>query len=460
MDIRLNEIKCVFFIGIGGIGMSAIARYLKHIGKEVYGYDKTETTLTKKLVSEGIEVIYEEDIRQVRQEVDLVIYTPAIPDDSILKQHCQSMGVPMIKRARALGLIGQGQRTIAIAGTHGKTSTTALTSVLLKYGGLDISAFIGGIVKDFKSNLVLGEEETVVVEADEYDRSFLQLDPTIASVMSMDSDHLDIYGSEDQLHQGFNGFISKIVPQGKLLIKQDLMPYISVDTLHYLKENSIEIITCFGEDSDVAIDNIRVQDGRFYFDYHFHDVSIYDANFGMAGRHNIENASVGLTIALLLGLDPADLKDVLRGFKGIARRFDRITEGGTIDYIDDYAHHPTELRATIKAVKELYPAKRVTGVFQPHLYSRTRDYLDNFAEVLDQLDECILLDIYPARELPIEGISSAEIAKRMKKNAILSSKEDVMEVLKNIDIEILLTLGAGDIDTLVPKIKEWIVNDK
>lgn len=469
--MQLDSLKKLYFLGIGGIGMSAIARYFNERGCEIYGYDRTETALTKMLVNEGMKIHYEEDPAHIPPGIDLVVWTPAVPVEHAEWQFFKNAGTPMMKRAEVLGLISRNHRTIAVAGTHGKTTTSSMVAHLLHSGGIRCTAFLGGICENFGSNYVAGNSDWLVVEADEYDRSFLQLSPDIAILLSTDPDHLDIYGDPTQvMESGFKAFLGKMKPGGKLLLKADLA-------------GDFESIHCqtFGlEKGDFSARNVRVSDGHFVFDFaapaSFMSGEAAPANsrstersrscnevlwenmaLPMPGRHNVENATAALAVACQLGVGEDALRQGLAAFKGIKRRFEMIYRDDKCVYIDDYAHHPTELRSAIAAVKELLPGRKVTGVFQPHLYSRTRDFADGFAAALDQLDEVILLDIYPARERPIEGVSSAIIFDRMTNpKKVLIRKDEALAELANRDLDVLITLGAGDIDTLVEPIKKLL----
>lgn len=454
----MDGIQKVYFIGIGGIGMSAIARYMNSIGIEVSGYDKTETILTKKLVDEGMKIHYTDDVEMIPEGIDLVVYTPAIPDDHKELTYLRANGFDVIKRAEMLGKLSRVKKTIAIAGTHGKTSTSATTAHLLKYGEKEISAFIGGIMSNYGSNYIEGSGDWIVVEADEYDRSFLQLSPEIIAIMSMDADHLDIYGNKDVMKEGFEAFIARIKDKGLVILKYGMKEQLSDELLISLSDRDVRLVE-FGIKAGRAIDiqNIQVRQGSFYFDYTEHDNSFLNLKTNLPGRHNIENATVAIKIATELGMNEEAIRNGLNAFKGIKRRFEKVVETEDVVYIDDYAHHPTELKSAIGAARELYPEKKITGIFQPHLFSRTRDFVDGFAEELDKLDEIVLMDIYPAREKPIEEVSSQIIFEKLKtENKELVTKESLMETLERKEIEVLMTLGAGDIDVFVPQIKNWL----
>ena len=444
--MNLNEIKKIYFIGIGGIGMSAVARYINAKGVEVHGYDRTETSLTKTLVEEGMTIHYEESLNKIPNGVDVVVYTPAVPETHAELVYFRQQGYEVIKRAEALGIISRGMKTIAIAGTHGKTTTTSITTHVLKTGGVDCSAFLGGIAQNFSSNFVSGKSDWVVVEADEFDRSFLHLDPDVAVITSMDADHLDIYGDhESMLETGFRAFAQKIKPGGSLMVQYQLISYF---------ENFGKVQTYGVEGGMERAVNIRVENGYFVFDFENEKAEIKDIKITLPGRHNIENATAAISIALELGVKPEDIKRALASFKGIKRRFDIIHRDGDVVFIDDYDNHPAELAAAIGAARELFPAKKVTGIFQPHLFSRTHDFAAGFAEALDALDEVLLLEIYPARELPMAGVTSGIIFDKMKlENKVRLSMDQLMDELKTRKTEVLMTLGAGDINTMIDPIK-------
>lgn len=446
--MNINELKVMYFIGIGGIGMSALARYFKGLGADIYGYDKTETALTKTLVEEGMHIHYEEDVSKIPAQVDLVVWTPAVPQDHAELQYFRQHDIPVKKRAEVLGIISRNRRTVAIAGTHGKTTTSSLTAHVLRACGIDCSAFLGGIAQNFQSNFVNGQSDWVVAEADEYDRSFLHLHPEIAAITSMDADHLDIYGDEDSIHEtGFLAFAKRVT--GTL--------YVQYEWLKFFDKNAVR---SFGVDGgDYRAENLRVEDGYFVFDYKNPDISIPNLQLPMPGRHNVENATVAISVALQLGAEPEAIRAALLGFKGIKRRFEFVIRTEKVVFIDDYAHHPTELKAAIGAARQLFPNRKVTGIFQPHLYSRTRDFADGFASALDGLDEILLMDIYPAREEPIPGVTSEIIFERMQNaNKQLVTKANLLDILKNKELDVVMTLGAGDIDTFVQPIKKILDN--
>lgn len=464
MDSSIENMKHIFFIGIGGIGMSAIARFYNERKIKVSGYDKTETMLTRKLVAENIEIFYEDQLDQYPKDVDLVIYTPAIPQDHKGLSFYKGEQYPVIKRAEALGEISKSHRTIAIAGTHGKTSTSSMVAHLLNKGRIDASAFLGGIPVDYNSNFLSGKGDWVIVEADEFDRSFLHLSPEIAAIMSVDADHLDIYGAHEDMLDGFKAFVQGLKPKGILLLSKIVEAKLMSDKtfVNAINDKQIETVSFSAyEEADVWADKIEVVEGLFRFDVKLRDSKLEGFELQMAGRHNIENALVGIFIAYVLGEPHRNIVEKLSGFSGIKRRFEKIYQDDEVTFIDDYAHHPTELRAAINAARELYPDRKITVIFQPHLYSRTRDFADGFAEALDALDEILLMDIYPARELPIDGVSSEMIFNKMKnENKVLVNMDNVLDTLRNKELDVLITLGAGDIDTRVPIIKDWLQNRK
>ena len=456
--MNLSDVKHIYFLGIGGIGMSALARYFLKEGKQISGYDRTSTQLTKTLVSEGMTIHYEDDVNQIPDTIDLVIYTPAVP--AINKELCwlSDQGFRLYKRSEILGIISQQKKTVAIAGTHGKTTTCSIISYLLKESGIDISSFVGGIMKNYNSNYLHGESDWVVVEADEYDRSFLRLFPDIAVILAMDADHLDIYGSKDSVLQGFKEFSLQIKDGGQLWLREELVKNIDEDWHKALAEKSITIHTYGIESGEVQAQNIDIKEGRFCYDL---SVGTVQSGFELSlpGRHNVSNAVVATAVAKQLGCTWEDLIQATRSFKGIKRRFEIIAESNGAVLIDDYAHHPEELRAAISAARELYPERHLTGIFQPHLFTRTRDFVDGFGEVLSQLDELILTEIYPARELPIEGVTSEIIFNKVTiDKKCLIHKDELIESLENKKLDVVMVLGAGDIDKKVNEIKQEYFN--
>ena len=456
--MQLDNLRHVYFIGIGGIGMSAIARYFHGLGVQVSGYDKTPTVLTDELQAEGIRIHFDDEERLVPEEADLVVYTPAIPADHKGLNLVRKRQLPLMKRAEVLGLISRSKYCIAIAGTHGKTTTSTLTAFLLRESGLDPSAFLGGIAVDYHSNFLSGKSDIVVLEADEFDRSFLHLSPDVAAILSMDADHLDIYGDHAEMLRGFADFAKKIKPGGLLLIRQGLMTHFSGEDKAYLESRNVRILEFGSDTGDVFTSGLRVDNHRFAFDLTVQQTLYPGWYSNLPGRHNVENASVAIACSLEAGAPVPAMMEALSRFSGIKRRFEFIVKTDNLTFIDDYAHHPTELEAAIDGVRMLYPGKKITGIFQPHLYSRTRDFYEGFAGALDKLDEVILMDIYPARELPIEGVTSEMIFRAMNtNNKKLVTKATVMDAIDWQNLEVLVTLGAGDIDTFVPKIKEKLI---
>ena len=449
--MKLADIQKVYLIGIGGIGMSGLARYFHQKGCLVCGYDKTETALTKALVAEGISVVYEDSLTsiptdfQTNTESTLIIYTPAVPTNSQILQFFTQNGFPLKKRSQVLGILSEGMFTIAVAGTHGKTTTSCLIAHILKSSGNDCSAFLGGISSNYNTNVLFGENNVMVVEADEYDRSFLALHPNVAIVTSMDADHLDIYGDEDHLTQSFQRFVSQIKPDGKLVRKSGL-------DLQGGKTYSIS-----GK-ADAQAENIRVENGTFVFDFKNETVDLKGLILGLPGQHNIENAVAAIEVALLMDIDVDRIREALHSFKGVKRRFEYQLKADKI-YLDDYAHHPEELKACFKAIRTLYPDRKLTAIFQPHLFSRTRDFADNFAEVLSTVDDLVLLEIYPARELPIPNINSQMLLDKITLgNKRICTKQETLDYIKKQQPQLLVTVGAGDIDTLVEPLKIILQN--
>lgn len=445
--MELDSIKKVYLVGIGGIGMSGLARYFHKRGCQVSGYDRTRTTLTDSLVEEGISISFVDDTSGLGgdwadKENILVIYTPAIPKDSRILNFFRDGGYALKKRSQVLGIISRGMFTIAVAGTHGKTTTSTLVAHLLKHTGYDCTAFLGGISSNYNTNVLFGDNNVMVVEADEYDRSFLTLHPDIAIVTSMDADHLDIYGTDDQVKESFRLFASQLKDGGKLIHKKGL----ALDG---------ECTYSASEQADSYAHNVRVENGLFYFDFSGEGIAISDIAMPLPGLHNIENAVAAIQAALYLGISAEKIRTALADFKGVKRRFEYVVRAEKSIYIDDYAHHPEELKACISAVKTLYPERTLTVIFQPHLYTRTRDFAGGFAEALGMADELILLDIYPARELPIEGVTSKIILDEVKNGLkMLCSMEECLHYISIRNPELLLTVGAGDIDTMVEPLKK------
>lgn len=434
------EYRHIYFIGIGGIGMSAIARYYNAKGYKVSGYDKTPSPLTLALEEEGIDVHYEDNIAYVPQDIEstLVVYTPAIPKDMGELVHVQEKGYRVIKRSKMLGEISRGQRCMAVAGTHGKTTTSTLVSHLFMASGEGCSAFLGGISKNYNSNLLISGNDVVVAEADEFDRSFLQLFPEIAVITSMDADHLDIYGDEAHIVEAFKAFASQV--SGTVIARHGLD--ITV------KDTAAKVMTySFGDpDADFWAEPLE----RGHFNLHWPGGVIEDCVVGIPGWVNVENATAAAAIALTYGLEPAAVKEALASFAGVKRRFDMQVKTEKCVYIDDYAHHPREISAALSSIRESYPDMKMTAVFQPHLYTRTRDFAPEFAQALSGADKLILLDIYPAREEPIPGVTSEIIFNDVTApEKVLLKRAELMDYLKDEPVELLVTIGAGDIDRFV-----------
>lgn len=450
-----------YFIGIGGIGMSALARYFNLLGAKVYGYDRTPSELTHALESEGMAVHYTDSVDEIPQSVQadntIVVITPAIPKDNKEYLFFKENGFTILKRAQLLGLICKEKNTVAIAGTHGKTSTTTFTTFLLKNSTKGCSAFLGGISKNFQSNFVFDANSPfVVVEADEFDRSFHNLFPSTAIVTAMDADHLDIYGTHEAVIESFYKFVSQIHDNGILIYKKGLN---FEPVRQVLETKGVKLYTYALQDSsaDFYMKSIEVKDGTFLLTLHTPQGDVAGIRFGLIGKTNVENFVAAAAASLLNGLTTDELLSATKNLKGVVRRFDVHVSTDNVVYIDDYAHHPAELKACIQSIREMYAGKKLTGVFQPHLYTRTRDFATEFAESLSLLDELILLDIYPARELPIPGVTSKIIFDKVTcKEKTLCSKTELLDVLRNKEIEVLITLGAGDIDRLVEPITEML----
>ena len=442
----------IYFIGIGGIGMSAIARYYHQKGLKVTGYDKTPSELTLALENEGIEVHYEDNIDFIPKDVEntLVVYTPAVPKDMGELVYVQEKGYRVIKRSRTLGEIAQGQRCLAVAGTHGKTTTSTLLAHIFHDSKEGCSAFLGGISKNHDTNLLVSENNTIVAEADEFDRSFLQLFPEIAVITSMDADHLDIYSDISNMHEAFKAFAGQV--SGTVITKLGL-PICQEDT-------KADILRYSYDDSkaDFFAGNITVDEcGYFTFDLHWPGGTIKDCKVGIPGWINVENAVAASAIALTYGLDPEKVKAALASFQGVKRRFDIHLNTPQCSYIDDYAHHPKEIAAAVSSMREIFPGRRLTAIFQPHLYTRTRDFADEFAQALSQVDKLILLDIYPAREEPIPGVTSEIIFSNVTiKEKVLLNKEELMDYLQVEPVDTLITFGAGNIDRYIKPITEML----
>jgi UDP-N-acetylmuramate--alanine ligase len=448
----------VFFLGIGGIGMSALARYFNANGVLVSGYDKTETTLCKELAAEGIKIHYEDNIEFIDKHAKLVIYTPAVPNDHKELNYYLDNNYTVTKRSDVLGAITASGFNICVAGTHGKTTTSSMVAHILRHTGYGCNAFLGGIAVNYNGNFWSSEKNVYVAEADEYDRSFLKLSPDVAIISSMDPDHLDIYGTAENMEEAFIDFSERIKPGGLLISKYGLKRNADLKAPHHLTYD------VDNTKADINSYNIRINNGSYVFDVKLKDKIVTDVLLNMGGMHNIENATAAIAVAVHLNIEEEKIKAAVADFRGVKRRFEYIIKNDTTVMIDDYAHHPEELRALITGTKKLFIGKKCTVIFQPHLFSRTKDHAEGFAEVLDIADEVFLLPIYPARELPMEGVTSEMIAERMAKDkAACCSKEELLEIIKDKvtykdDLEILITAGAGDIDTLVEPIKKILEN--
>lgn len=442
----------IYFIGIGGIGMSAIARYYNRKGYRVSGYDKTASPLTAELEAEGISVHYEDNTDFIPKDADktLVIWTPAIPADMGELVYVREHGYRLLKRSKMLGEIAKGQRCMAVAGTHGKTTTSTLVGHIFTSSGEGCSAFLGGISKNYGSNLLVSDNNVIVAEADEFDRSFLQLFPEIAAITSMDADHLDIYGDHSHVCASFREFASQV--SGSLVLKLGL-PVTSEDTKAKIYTYSYD-----NKDADFHAEDISIDGcGYFHFRLVYPGGYIEDCSVGVPGWVNVENGVAASAIALLYGIKPDAVKEALRSYTGVKRRFDIHVNVPGCAYIDDYAHHPNELSAAIASIRNIFPGRKITAIFQPHLYTRTRDFAAEFAKALSEVDRLILLDIYPARELPIPGVSSEIIFKDVTcPDKVLINKEELMDVLEKEDIDVLVSFGAGNIDRFIEPISEML----
>ncbi|MCF8307679.1 MAG: UDP-N-acetylmuramate--L-alanine ligase [Bacteroidales bacterium] len=445
-----EHIEAVYFLGIGGIGMSALARYFHSRGMQVAGYDKTSSRVTQQLASEGISIHHEDDPGLIPEKPDLVVYTPAVPKTLQEYQHLEARNIPIRKRSQVLGMITSGHYTIAVAGTHGKTSVSALIAHILHQAGQNVTAFVGGIMKNYQSNCLIAEEtDIVVVEADEFDRSFLQLNPDLIVITAIDADHLDIYGNAEELENSFREFAGHLKNNGKLVVEKSLEVTFS----------EFQQLFTYGNDSRAGFRpyNAYISEGYQFFDLATENKHLSKIRFSLPGSYNRQNAAAAFAAAMTVNVEPKTIRQALESFEGVERRFDIRLRTEKITYIDDYAHHPSELSACIEAVRTLFPGKKVTGIFQPHLYSRTRDFADGFAQSLDQLDEAILIPIYPAREEPIEGVSSEMIYNKMQaEQKYLYQKNEIIDKLKAFDLEVILTLGAGDIDRLVKQLQSML----
>lgn len=446
MDI--NKIKSVYFIGIGGIGMSALARYFKNIGKRVAGYDKTPTQLTDELIEAGINIHFTDDIAQIGDDyrdaaTTLVVVTPAVPKAHLEWNYFIDNNFTIQKRAEVLGIITKDTYCFAVAGTHGKTTTSSILGHILYQSGLDVTAFLGGIVENYQTNLIGDGKTVTVVEADEFDRSFLKLYPDMACITSTDADHLDIFGTQEEMLVSFQDFADKISDKNNFF----RTPQVN------LEGRTVAVLG----DADFEARNIRITDGWYLFDIKTPNEIIVDVRFALPGHHNISNALLAFAMAYTYGVAVDKIKAALESFEGVRRRFSYKVRTAEMVYIDDYAHHPTEINAVFQAVSELYAGRKVLAIFQPHLYSRTRDFMDDFAKSLSQFEQVALLHIYPARELPMDGITSAVLLDKITANhKTLVAKDHLIDFILNADADVIVTIGAGDIGEEVTKIKQAI----
>lgn len=453
----MAEFKNIYFVGIGGIGMSALARHFKAIGYNVAGYDKTRTRLTDEIESEGIAISFDDDVATIAdiyrdKEQTKVVFTPAIPHDNKIMSFFREGGFDVMKRAAMLGELTSRFDAICIAGTHGKTTTSTLTAHIMRNSSLGCSAFLGGISTNYDTNYWSNTESGfVVTEADEYDRSFLQLHPFLAVITAMDADHLDIYGTKDEVIKAFRLFANQTTCGGSLVCKKGLP--ISQDDV----DEDVELFTYSLDDSDAdfyALD-IRLSNGRYKFSIATPFGIVRNVMLGLPGRHNVENAVAAAALSMLAGAEEDEVREAMKTFKGNRRRFQYRIEDKNIVLIDDYAHHPEEIRTMLTSVREMYDGRKVTVVFQPHLYTRTRDFADGFAKSLSIADRVLLLDIYPARELPIDGVNSQMLADKMKgTNVSLTTKETLLVDLQSETLDVVIMMGAGNIDALVPVVEE------
>ncbi|HTG56310.1 MAG TPA: UDP-N-acetylmuramate--L-alanine ligase, partial [Niabella sp.] len=450
---HISEVQTVYFIGIGGIGMSAIARYFLSLGKKVSGYDRTETAITSQLEKEGIAIHYNEDLTLIPKEVDYVVYTPAIPKDHKELVFYQNEGYAVVKRSDILQVISEGSFNICVAGTHGKTTTSTMVAHLLRHSGYGCNAFLGVISANYGTNFWSSDNNVCVIEADEYDRSFLKLSPDVAVITATDADHLDIYETEANVKDAFSQFAAKTKKGGLLLKKLGLEQEIVADRAvsYSIQDDTAEVYAT----------NIRVHEGGYSFDAVLPGNRISDIRLNMGGMHNVENMMAAIGVANDLGIEAEKIKAAVATFKGVKRRFEYIVRQKDLVFVDDYAHHPEELKALINGVQTLFPEKRCTLIFQPHLFTRTRDFAAGFAEVLGGVDNVVLLPIYPARELPIEGVTSNLVLDHVKaKSKALYTKEQLLEWIETDFVvnrnrepgEVIITAGAGDIDKLVEPI--------
>jgi len=448
---NLTNIQRIYFLGIGGIGMSALARYFNLHGKIVSGYDKTPTALTDELIKEGVKITFDDSLDTLDKDAELIIFTPAIPKDHLQYNWYLENNYTVLKRAQILGLAANSMFNISIAGSHGKTSTSSIVAHILHESNKSVAAFLGGICINFNSNFIDGNEYAIA-EADEFDRSFLQLEPNIALITSVDTDHLDIYGNLEAIEDSFHAFCNKVRDNGILITHISIKEKILNKKVKNLRYSLLD------KNADFYAENLVVNDGEYTFDVVHPNGKIQQIKSYYGGRHNVENAIGAIAIAINVGVSEDNIKKAISTFKGVKRRFETHVRNDKFVYIDDYAHHPRELDATLSAANELYPNRKITAIFQPHLFSRTKDLCDEFAASLSKVDELILLDIYPAREKPIEGVTSQIILDKVTiENKKIISKNDLLNYLNNkTDIDVLITVGAGDIDTKINEIKNLL----
>jgi|694.fasta_scaffold21254_4 UDP-N-acetylmuramate--alanine ligase len=451
-QINISNIHKVYFIGIGGIGMSAIARYFLSLGIEVYGYDKTSTRLTDALSQEGALISFKDDPSSCPVDVDIVIYTPAIPSDSGIMQFYNQLQKILLKRSDVLGLISKNSYNICIAGTHGKTTISTMVAHVLRDAAYGCNAFLGGISSNYETNFWSSENNCTVIEADEYDRSFLKLHPNIIAITSMDPDHLDIYGTASAMEEAFLTFVSKLDAEGLLLTKKGLAKEACFAGKNHLTYHLTQV------KADIHVSELSIVNGGYQYNVNGPGWTLKQVRLNMGGMHNVENSLVAIAIAKYLKIADDRILNAIAGFKGVKRRFEFIVKNEKAIYIDDYAHHPEELRALITGVRGLYPSKKITVVFQPHLYSRTRDFAEGFAESLSMADQVAIMPIYPAREKPIEGVTSEIISSKMTSKVSLLQDKDVLKFIDQSNPELLVTAGAGDIDQSVGPIKAFLLN--
>jgi len=453
--MRLSEYHKIYLIGIGGIGMSALARWFASRGQQIAGYDRTPTPLTNELIAEGIHIHFDDNPALIDESFTsdpagtLVIYTPAIPASSLELAYFKERGFKVEKRSKILGIITKELPTIAVAGTHGKTTTSAMVAHILHASGQPCVAFVGGITQNYATNLIISGEDSdrliAVVEADEYDRSFLQLNPDVAILTSVDPDHLDIYGSADELLNNYNSFLGKVKTKGRIVLQNSLLPQV------VLPKGNITVTTYGQEEGETKALDIKADSDAFTFDLVSEDFSLPHIRLAMPGYHNVQNATAAAIACYHFGITPDQIRNGLESFMGVKRRFEILLNTPSKVYIDDYAHHPTEIEALISSVRKLHPGRHITAVFQPHLFSRTRDFAAGFGQALSLADRVLLLDIYPARELPIPGVNSAMLLPYMTiADVQQTSLDNAVALLASEPTEVVLTIGAGDISRIVP----------